>query len=440
MDSKAVAHPYADRMVILLLCGFLLALAVEKWGLHRRLALMVLVRAGSSPSGLVGAVMAITAVLSMWISNTATTLMMLPIVLALVASARGENEDSGANRRFSHALLLGLAYSASIGGIATPVGTPPNLIFASVFAKHFPQAPEIDFLSWMQVGVPASLTLLLITWVLLTQILLKVPANYQLGDSHVLRERLADLGPWTSPERRVAVGFGLVCFFWIFRTKLGLPATIHDSTIAALGVIGFCLFPSGSRNSCLTPGPPDSVGRDSSTGNLCFESASVVLRPRNEGASERLLSWSDAVNVPWGLLLLFGGGIALSAGFEETHLTEWLGGMLGGLTVLPTLVLISGICLGVTFLTEVTSNTATTSLIQPVLAATAKSTGVAPLLLMVPATLAASCAFMLPVATAPNAIVVGSRAVDQATMIRVGLILNLIGVIPLTLVVWWTYG
>jgi sodium-dependent dicarboxylate transporter 2/3/5 len=401
MDSKAVAAPYADRIVILLLCGFLLALAVEKWKLHERIALHVLLKVGASPAGLVMGVMGITAVLSMWISNTATTLMMLPIVLALVEECREVNDDELANKRFGQLMLLALAYSASIGGMATPVGTPPNLFFQSAYAEAFPQADPISFVSWMRIGVPVSLAMLTCTFFLLTRHSLPVPKGFKMGDRSKLSDQIRALGSMRSPEIRVAVGFGITCLLWILRGPLGFPEEVHDSTIAAGMAILFFLWPSGGR--------PEE--------------------------SQRLLVWKDADAVPWGLLLLFGGGIALSQAFKATELTVFLGDQLAALSNLPTAVMVLGVCLGVTFLTEVTSNTATTSLILPVLAATAITTNIDPLLLMVPATLAASCAFMLPVATAPNAIVVGSGEVDQATMVRAGIKLNLLGTIPITAVV-----
>lgn len=399
-DSKQVAAPYADRMVLLLLCGFLLALAVEKWDLHKRIALTILVAIGRTPATLTLGVMLVTAVLSMWISNTATTLMMLPIVLALVATAAAVNEDAAANRRFGLLMLLGLAWSASIGGMATPVGTPPNLIFQGVYTDNFPDALEIGFLEWMRVAVPVAAVMLVVAWALLGKVLLPLPKDYRLGERDVLREQLAALGPWRTPELLVAVGFASTALMWVFRKQL-FPPAVHDSTIAAAAVIVFFLLPSGGR----------------------------------EGEPARLLQWSDARRVPWGLLLLFGGGIALSTGFKSSGLTVWMGGQLEFLAELPPVLMVGGICLSVTFLTEVTSNTATTALILPVLAALAKATGVDPLLLMVPATLAASCAFMLPVATAPNAIVIGTNVVDPGEMARAGVWLNLIGVIPITVLV-----
>ena len=399
LNAQSAAAPYSDKMVMLLLCGFLLALAVEKWGLHRRVALMVLIRVGRTPSGLLAGVMCITAAMSMWISNTATTLMMLPIVLALVASCRVENGDDKANLHFAQSMLLALAYSASIGGLATPVGTPPNLLFQGIYSEHFPNAPEIGFGDWMLLGLPVALSMLFITWFLLTKYLLPVPSGYKMGDRAALTDRLKLLGNMSVAEKRVAVGFAITCFLWVFRKQLGLPSTVHDSTIAAAMAIIFFLYPSG------------------------------------EAERPQLLEWRDAKALPWGLLLLFGGGIALSKAFEASELTSYLGGLLVALGGLPTLVMVIGIAISVTFLTEITSNTATTSLILPVLAAASVSAGLDPLLLMIPATLAASCAFMLPVATAPNAIVVGSGQVDQETMVRTGVYLNLIGVAPIAIIV-----
>jgi solute carrier family 13 (sodium-dependent dicarboxylate transporter), member 2/3/5 len=398
-DSKAAAAPYADRMIMLLLCGFLLAQAVGKWNLHRRVALQALVTFGRGPRSLGAAVMGVTALLSMWISNTATTLMMLPIVLALVATTRESNEDAAANLRFGSAMLLGLAWSASIGGMATHVGTPPNLLFVREFTTAFPDRPELDGLAWMKIAAPIALVMLITSWGLLWSVLLPVPKDYKLGDTATLKQRLAGLGRMTRPELLVAIGFGTTAFFWVFRKSLGFPPEVHDSTIAAVAVILFFLFPSFA-------GPN---------------------RP------PRLLDWGDAKGVPWGLLLLFGGGIALSTGFKSSGLTTWLGGELTFLTELPAPLMVAGLCLSVTFLTEITSNTATTALILPVLAALSTTTGTDPLLLMLPATLAASCAFMLPVATAPNAIVVGSGELDGAEMARAGLVLNLVGVIPITI-------
>jgi len=249
-------------------------------------------------------------------------------------------------------------------------------------------------------ALPVALTMLLLAWILLNKVLLPLPRGYRLGRRNILREQLDAMGPWTAPEIRVAIGFAVTAALWVGRKALFLPE-VHDSTIAAAMVVVFFVAPSGGRAD----------------------------------QSERLLEWKDSSRVPWGLLLLFGGGLALSAGFKTSGLTTWLGGELEPLAQLPAPLMIAGVCLVVTFLTEVTSNTATTALILPVLAAIAKGTGTDPLLLMVPATLAASCAFMLPVATAPNAIVIGTERVEPGEMARTGLLLNLLGAIPITLFV-----
>ncbi len=399
-NSKQVAAPYADRFVLLLLCGFLLALAVEKWNLHRRIALTILVAVGRSPATLTLGVMLVTAGMSMWISNTATTLMMLPIVLALVSTAAAVNDDAANNKKFALLMLLGLAWSASIGGMATPVGTPPNLIFQGAFEDQFPDLPQLGFGDWMRLAMPVSVVMLGLSWAMLNKFLFPLPADYRLGERDGLRKELAALGRWRTPETLVAVGFVITAACWVMR-KRWFPPEVHDSTIAAFMVIVFFLMPSGGKDD----------------------------------ESPRLLQWTDASKVPWGLLILFGGGIALSTGFKTSGLTPWLGQQLAPLADLPPVVMVAGICLAVTFLTEVTSNTATTSLLMPVLAALAKGTGTDPMLLMVPATLAASCAFMLPVATAPNAIVVGTEQFDPDEMARAGLLLNLLGVIPITVCV-----
>ena len=418
-DSSTVAAPYAHKMVLLLLCGFLLAQAVERWDLHKRMALQVLVRIGRSGWAVTAGVMAVTAVLSMWISNTATVLMMLPIVQALALAARMQNPGSPDNDAFGKSLLLGLAYAASIGGTVTPVGTPPNLLFQATYAESFPGAPELGFAAWMEMALPAASALLLIAWFALNRGLVKVPATYRVGHANLLKDQLNALGPWTAAQRRVGIGFAITCALWVLRVPLtqkageepllGLPwgfsPGVHDSTIAAFMVIVFFLLPSGSSQ-------PE--------------------------APRQILDWRVAKQVPWDLLLLFGGGIALSVGFKTSGLTSWLADQLTILTTLPVPLMIACLCLFVTFLTEVTSNTATTALLLPVLAATATATGIDPLLLMVPATLAASCAFMLPVATAPNAIVLGSGDLDAQEMLRTGLVLNVIGVVPITLaVLWW---
>ena len=395
-ESARVSAAYADKVVLLLLCGFLLALSVERWNLHRRFALQVLVRIGDRPSALSLGAMAVTSLISWWISNTAATLMMLPIVLALVDQGARENADPEANRRFAGTMLLGLAWAASIGGVATPVGTPPNLVFQGIYSKQFPEAPPVVFLGWMRFGVPIAVVLLVAPWFLVDRVLLRLPAGYRFGAREALAGELRSLGGWTSPERRVFVGFATVCALWVLRPVLqswGMPKAIDDTTLGALGLVAFFLVPAGG------------------------------------GHRRALLTWEEGVKAPWDLVLLFGGGIALSEGFQSSGLTEWLAGRLSPLVALPPLVTMVGVSIVVMGVTELASNTATAALVLPVLASIAKATGTEPLDLMIPATVMASMGFAMPVGTAPNALVIGTGRVRAGDMMRIGWKVDLLAIV-----------
>lgn len=383
LDDAKVATAYGHTLILLLLGGFILSTAMEKSEAHRRIALgMVQLVGGRSRRRLVLGFMIATALTSMWISNTATVLMMLPVALAVIERADDE--------RFTVPLLLGIAYAASIGGLGTPIGTPPNVIFMGVYQEV--AKVELAFVDWMLIGVPATLVLLPIAWWLLTR---GLPSAGPLT--------LPPLGPWRPAERRVMVVFALTALAWITRTE---PAGGWTGLIGARGV--------GDATVALA--------------------ASVVLFLIPDGAGGRLLDWRTANRIPWGLLLLFGGGIALARAFDESGLSKALGGALSAVAGLPLAAMILIVCLSVTFLTEVTSNTATATLLMPVLGATALAASVEPALLMVPAALSASCAFMLPVATAPNAIVFGTERVTARRMAREGFWLNVLGALALTLV------
>jgi sodium-dependent dicarboxylate transporter 2/3/5 len=390
LDHRQVAASYGHTMILLLMGGFMLSTAVEHSGVHRRLALGMVRAAGGGSRRLVLGFMIASAVCSMWISNTATTLMLLPVAMAVVRSSRGAGgTDELLEQRATIPLLLGIAYAASIGGMATPIGTPPNVIFMGIYERETGSA--ISFLEWMKIGLPAVCVLIPITWLYLTR---------RLGG--VRAPELPALGAWTSAEKRVLVVFAITAAAWIFRAEplggwgelLGAEGA-GDSTVALVAVVVLCLVPDG------------------------------------EGG--HLMDWDTAKTIPWGLLLLFGGGLAISAGFKASGLSEALGHALGGIADWPTVALTAIICVSVTFLTEVTSNTATTNLLMPVLIAAASAAAVEPMRLMVPATLSASCAFMLPVATAPNAIV-SSGGVPTARMAREGIVLNFVGAMALTTV------
>ncbi len=417
LTSKQTAVNYASEIIFLFLGGFILALGIQRWGLHRRIALHIVQIFGTDPSRMVLGFMVATAFLSMWISNTATSLMMLPIALAVVASLR--EVDGDRVKGFAPALLLGIAYSASIGGLATPIGTPPNISFLRISEILFPEAPTISFGSWFFAILPIVIVLLPIAWILLVRLFpYRAPSGSSSSGPGVIAEEIRALGTMSGAERRMLWIFVITALLWITRGDLDLgtfripgwaslveawlpgrfaAGHLHDATVA----MGMALL------TFLIPGERQPDGR----------------RPA-------LMDWDTAVQLPWGILLLFGGGFALALAFKESGLAEYFAAsfarQVGGL---PPFLLVIATCLLLTFLTEVTSNTATTEVLLPILAGTATAMGVHPLLLMLPATLSASCAFMLPIATPPNAIVFASGEVEIRDMVRAGLLLNLIGVV-----------
>lgn len=378
LDHREVATAYGHTLILLLLGGFMLSKAIESTGAHRRMALaMVRAVGGDGGRRLVLGFMLASAGLSMWISNTATVLMLLPVAAAVL-----EKLDDD---RTAVALMLGIAYAASIGGLGTPIGTPPNVIFMGVYQEM--TGRSISFLSWMAIAVPVVLVMLPLAWWVLTH-------RLRTGD----RMRIEAAEAWTPAERRVLVVFALAAAAWITRTAplggwggwFGMEGA-GDATVALAAVAACFVIPTG----------------------------------RDDGS--RLLRWEDAERIPWGLLILFGGGIAIARAFEASGLSTLLGESLSVLADLPTFLMMLGICLVVTFLTESTSNTATTTLLMPVLAAAGLAAGIDPALLMLPAALSATCAFMLPVATAPNAVVYGTGRVSIPQMASVGFRLNLLG-------------
>lgn len=377
LTPAEVGQAYGSPLILLLLGGFLLSKAMEHSGAHRRIALgMVNLFGASSGRRLVMGFMAAAAVLSMWISNTATTLMLLPVALAVLDAT--DQRD-----RLAVPLLLGIAYAASVGGIGTPIGTPPNLIFMQVYENTTGQA--ISFTRWMSWALPVVVVMVPCMALMLTR---------NLGGS--LSVQLPEIGAWRTEERRVMIVFGLTALAWITRgepfggwkTWLHLPQA-NDASVALLAVVVMFLTPNGR--------------------------------------GQRLLTWERAVTIPWGVLLLFSGGICLAKGFVNSGLSALLGAWLSGMTLIPLYALVLLVCLVVTFMTETTSNTASTTLLMPVLAAAALAAGIAPELIMVPAAMSASCAFMLPVATAPNSVVFGSGLVTTARMAREGVALNFLG-------------
>ena len=421
MPAKEAAIPYADRNIFLFMGGFFIAMAMQRWELHKRIALYIIRILGTSPRKLILGFMVATGFLSMWISNTATTMMMFPIGLAVIMHAKlmigkermGISTEPG-RFNFGIGLMLGIAYAASIGGIGTLVGTPPNIVFAGVLKSLFPGAPEIEFFEWMKVGIPLVIIFLPIVWFYLTYIILPPRLRKIPGGKEVIEDDLKALGRMKKGEKLTLIVFCLTALGWIGRSNidigifvipgwadlLEIGKYVHDSTVAIFGALLLFLIPVDFRRRVF------------------------------------VLDWDWAKRIPWGIILLFGGGFALAASFQSTGLAEWIGGKLEGLAGVPVVWMIISICLLLTFLTELTSNTATTTMMMPILASMAVAIRVHPFLLMIPATISASCAFMLPVATPPNAIIFGSGYLSIPTMARVGVILNFIGAFIVTLVVY----
>ena len=398
LGLKETGAAYGHKFIFLFVGGFILAIAIEKWNLHKRIALHIIRVVGTSLINIMLGFMISTALLSMWISNTATTVMMLPIGMAVISQVNS-GSDLKKGTHFGKALMLSIAYSASIGGMATLIGTPPNLILAGVVNELY--GIEITFLEWFKFGFPISIVLIFVCWVYLGKFAFSLKGQQLEGGKEIIDQQLKELGGMSREEKSVAVIFLLTAMAWICRSfllKEWIPAI--DDTIIAL-IAGILMF---------------------------------VIPSKRKG--EGLLVWEDAVQLPWGVLLLFGGGIALAIGFDSSGLAEWIGTQLSALHGAPVLILVLIIVASVNFLTEITSNLATTTILLPVLAALAVVADVNPFLLLVGATVAASCAFMLPVATPPNALVFGSGYMNISDMIRTGIWLNIISILLLTLFVY----
>ena len=400
MPVKAVAQSYAHPTIFLFMGAFVLALAVEKWSLHRRIALTVLSKTGTDGRRLILGFMVAAALLSMWMTNTSTAMMLLPIA-ASVASMVAERSlgASGEEKRdFQVALLLALAYATTIGGMSTIIGTPPNVLLAGFVEETYGR--EIAFFDWMLIGLPLALALLPLGWLVLTRIAFRVDIPASPDAAEVIRDMRAEMGLISAPERRVGLLFLVVVALWMSRkwlnTVSGLEGLSDAGIVMAAGLLLFVI-------------------------------------PSEKGSASRLMDWEDVARLPWGVLILFGGGLALAAQVSGSGLAVWLGESLLPVANLGTLVLIVAAAGLVVFLTELTSNLATTATFLPVIAAIAAQSGIEPLVLCVPVTLAASCAFMLPVATPPNAIVFSSGVLSIPEMVRAGFLMNLVALVALTL-------
>nr|WP_262908936.1 DASS family sodium-coupled anion symporter [Leeuwenhoekiella parthenopeia] len=401
LDLSTTTASYGHKYIFLYMGGFMLAIAIEKWNLHKRIALHIIRLIGTNVKKIILGFMVATAFLSMWISNTATSVMMLPIGMSIVSQLK-DNPATIANEHkiFGKALMLSIAYSASIGGIATLIGTPPNLVFAGYIQEVY--GIEISFLKWLSFGLPISMMLLLVSWYYLVNIAFRFEQKEFPGGKTEIQNLLTELGPMKREEKMVLSVFIITAFCWISRSFIleeFLPGI--DDTIIAM-IAGITLF-------TLSAGEP----------------------------GKRILNWKEAVKMPWGIILLFGGGMALASGFEITGLAEWFGVKITLLDTLPLLLLVFIVIFCVNFITELTSNLATTAMLLPILAPIALKLDLNPYMLLVATTVAASCAFMLPVATPPNAVVFGSGYLRIPDMVKSGLWMNLISIVLLTAMVYF---
>jgi solute carrier family 13 (sodium-dependent dicarboxylate transporter), member 2/3/5 len=406
-DITEVASQYANPIIFLFLGGFLMATAMQKWGLHKRIALQIVSVVGTNPARVIAGFMLATAFLSMWISNTSSTIMMYAVGLSVIDFVARKTKDENVLRNFGVALMLGIAYSATIGGVGTLIGTPPNALLVSFLSSSYDI--QIDFFTWMQFGVPIVLLMLPIAWLLLTKVIFPAK-SIQVGNIQTLiANELAELGPMSQAEKVVAGVFFSAALGWIFRTPLveltGLA--INDTSIALVA-------------------------------------ATVLFAwPVSQASGKFILDWEMTKELPWGILLLFGGGLALSFGFNNTGLAAWIGQLVSGLNV-STWLLVITVVLVIVYLTEITSNTASTATFLPILGAVAIGLDLDPRTLAIPAAVAASMAFMMPIATPPNAIVFSYDKMRLFDMIKAGFLLNIIAVFvtcsAMYLLASWVFG
>lgn len=401
--GKATA-PYASHLIYLFMGGFIIALSMQRWNLHRRIAMNIVKVVGFSPSRLIFGFMVATAALSAFVSNTATTVMMMPIGLAIITHVVTEGKKEGLDKKidftpekfaFGLNLMLGIAYAASIGGVATLIGTPPNTVLAGYLNRTY--GYEITFAKWMSFGVPLVLVMLPLCWLWLTKVANPMKLKKVPGGRDLINDELKQMGKMNTGERWTALVFALTALAWIFRKNLGFlfpdPGLVTDAAIAMTGALVLFLIPINLKKNIF------------------------------------VMDWHWASKMPWGVLVLFGGGLALAEGFKVTKLAEWIGQQVSLLENAPVLILVIAVATLIIFLTELTSNTATAAMVMPILAAVAIGLGQNPMLLLIPAAVAASCAFMLPVATPPNAIVFGSGYVTIPQMAKSGFGLNIVSVI-----------
>ena len=403
MDLSTTTAAYGHKLVFLFVGGFMIALAIEKWHLHKRLALNIIRMTGSNKSRVILGFMLATAFLSMWISNTATSIMILPVGLAIISQLKDDpNTKENENEIFGKSLMIAIAYSASIGGMATLIGTPPNMVLAGVVEESY--GIKLNMFDWMKFGVPLSSFLLVICWVYLTKIAFKFKnEEFSAGRDEILRQ-IKKLGSFSNEEIKVLIVFILTALGWISRGSIEKIFPLIDDTIIA----------------------------------IFFAVILFIIPTSNNKSDKTILVWDDTVKLPWGILILFGGGMAIASAFGKSGLALWIADLLQNLNGIPLFLIILIIVTSINLLTEVTSNMATTAMLLPVLVTIALAIEIHPYFLLVSATLAASCAFMLPISTPPNAVVFSSGFLKIEDMFKKGIWMNMISIITITLVVYYT--
>ncbi|AFN74939.1 putative Na(+)-dicarboxylate cotransporter (solute carrier family 13 protein) [Melioribacter roseus P3M-2] len=417
VSAKSISQAYVNSTIFLFVGGFIIAVAMEKWKLHKRIAVNIIYLLGNSPGKIILGFMIASAFISMWISNTATAVMLLPIGLSVIKKVEEENQNKNV-KNFSITLMLAIAYSCSIGGLATPIGTPPNLVFQRVFKINFPNYEQITFAGWMALVLPITIILLAFVWFLLNKIIYRTPSEINI-DRQIIKKEKLELGKLKSGEKSVLFVFIATSLLWIFRSDINT---------------GLFVIPGWSNLM------PASDFIDDGTVAITTALLLFMIPVKNSNGGTGFVLESDAINkIPWDIVLLFGGGFALAYGFVDSGLSELIGKQFVSLKELNPFYLILSICLIVTFLTELTSNTATAQILLPILASLSLELNINPMLLMAPATFSASCAFMLPVATPPNAIVFGSRKLRIKKMALPGVIINFTGAAVITIIVMMNF-
>ena len=402
MDLSTTTAAYGHKLVFLFVGGFLIALAIEKWHLHKRLALNIIRVTGSNKSRVILGFMLATAFLSMWISNTATSIMILPVGLAIISQLKDDPKTvENENEFFGKSLMIAIAYSASIGGMATLIGTPPNMVLAGVVEESY--GIKLNMFDWMKFGVPLSSFLLIICWFYLTKIAFKFKNEEFSAGRNEIQRQIKKLGRFSNEEIKVLIVFTLTALGWIFRGSIETIFPMIDDTIIA----------------------------------IFFAVSLFIIPTKNQKTNTTLLVWNDTVKLPWGILILFGGGMAIASAFGKSGLALWIADLLHNLNDVSLFLIILIVVTSINLLTEVTSNMATTAMLLPVLVTIALAIDVHPYFLLVAATLAASCAFMLPISTPPNAVVFGSGFLKIEDMFKKGVWMNLISIITITLVVYY---